>query len=138
MRSRFLFFVTVIFLVASCKKNNDAMVTPPPPPVTPVDSSGTLKSASSFPIGMAIDYTLFKNNLAYRNIVATEADQVTFGYQMKHGAIVRDDGSFDYSKSDELLNLAMGAGLQVYGHTLVWHQNQNGNYLRSLTVGNSS
>src|SRR5207245_2786264 len=101
-------------------------------------SSGTLKSASSFPIGMAIDYTLFKNNLAYRNIVATEADQVTFGYQMKHGAIVRDDGSFDYSKSDELLNLAMGAGLQVYGHTLVWHQNQNGNYLRSLTVGNSS
>jgi endo-1,4-beta-xylanase len=54
---------------------------------------------------------------------------------MKHGAIVKNDGSFDYSRADELLNLATAAGVQVYGHTLVWHANQNGDYLRSLIIG---
>lgn len=56
---------------------------------------------------------------------------------MKHGAIVKDDGSFDYSAADDLFNLVSSAGLEVYGHTLAWHENQNGNYLRSLTVGTS-
>src|SRR5829696_3877066 len=134
-----LFCVMIIFLwgTVSCKKDKDTGGTPvvPLPPVTPVaDTAGPLKSAAVFPIGIAIEYALFKNNAAYKNIVAREADQVTFGYQMKHGAIVKDDGSFDYSLADELLNLSTAAGLQVFGHTLVWHQNQNGNYLRSLTV----
>lgn len=132
MKFKFPFFLVAIGLsgITSCKKNND--VTPTPTPA--VDTTGPLKAVASFPIGIAIDYTLFKNNASYKNVVAREADQVTFGYEMKHGAIVKSDGSFDYSRADELLNLANAAGLQVYGHTLVWHQNQNGNYLRSLTV----
>ncbi|HUC80333.1 MAG TPA: endo-1,4-beta-xylanase, partial [Flavisolibacter sp.] len=60
-----------------------------------------------------------------------------FTYHMKHGAIVKDDGSADYSQADELTNSATAAGLEVFGHTLVWHENQNGNYLRSLTIGTS-
>lgn len=103
------------------------------------DTVGTLKSAanSGFPFGLAIEYGLFKQNQAYAAVVKREASVVTFGYQMKHGAIVKDDGSFDFSSADELLALCNNAGLEVYGHTLVWHQNQNGNYLRSLTVGNT-
>ncbi|MGZ5286540.1 MAG: endo-1,4-beta-xylanase, partial [Flavisolibacter sp.] len=64
-----------------------------------------------------------------------EADQVSFTYHMKHGAIVKDDGSFDFTRADEMVNLSVAAGLKVLGHTLAWHQNQNGNYLRSLTMG---
>jgi endo-1,4-beta-xylanase len=103
------------------------------------DTVGTLKSAanSGFPFGLAIEYALFKQNQAYAGIVKREASVVTFGYQMKHGAIVKDDGSFDFSSADELLALCNNAGLEVYGHTLVWHQNQNGNYLRSLTTGST-
>ncbi|MGZ3852706.1 MAG: endo-1,4-beta-xylanase, partial [Flavisolibacter sp.] len=112
-----LLFLTVL---ASCKKDPVRSSTPPPPP-PPVDTPTTLKAAASFPIGFAINYGLFKNNASYRTVVTREADQVTFGYEMKHGAIVKDDGSFDYSIADELLNLATAAGLQVYGHTLVWH-----------------
>jgi endo-1,4-beta-xylanase len=128
-----------LLAITSCKKDPGASPTPTPTPPT-VDTPATLKAAASFPIGIAIEYALFKNNSVYKNVVTREADQVTFGYQMKHGAIVKDDGSFDYSTADELLNLSTAAGLQVYGHTLVWHQNQNGNYLRSLTVdaGSSS
>ena len=124
--------------VASCKKSD---VAPPPPPPTGGGNTGgadtvtILKNATTLPIGIAIDYSLFRNNATYRNVVIREADQVTFAYHMKHGAIVKDDGSFDYTQTDELFNLAATAGLEVYGHTLAWHENQNGNYLRSLTVG---
>jgi len=130
------FIVTLFFIIISCKKDSGNSTTPdpPPPPLPAVDTPKTLKDAASFPIGIAIEYALFRNNAAYKNVVTREADQVTFGYQMKHGAIVKDDGSFDYSLADELLNLSTAAGLQVFGHTLAWHQNQNGNYLRSLTV----
>ncbi|NCI45734.1 endo-1,4-beta-xylanase [Sediminibacterium soli] len=103
------------------------------------DTVGTLKSVANagFPFGLAIEYALFKQNEAYANLVKREASVVTFGYQMKHGAIVKDDGSFNFSGADELLTLCSNAGLEVYGHTLAWHQNQNGNYLRSLTTGGS-
>ncbi|MGZ8538280.1 MAG: endo-1,4-beta-xylanase, partial [Flavisolibacter sp.] len=140
--NRTIFFLTVVTLMAtiSCKKDKDSPVTPtPPPPPPPVtDTAGPLKNFAAFPIGMAIGYTPFRNNAAYRNIVSREADQVTFDYQMKHGAIVKDDGSFDFSASDEMVNLSEAAGLKVFGHTLVWHSNQNGNHLRSLTTGNGN
>jgi endo-1,4-beta-xylanase len=123
---------------ASCKKaNTGEPLSPSPTPTNggTTDTATILKNASSVPIGIAIDYSLFKNNATYRNVVIREADQVTFGYHMKHGAIVKDNGSFDYTQADELFSLATSAGLEVYGHTLAWHENQNGNYLRSLTVG---
>ena len=129
--------------MSACKKNTEQPTNNPPPPPPPVvsDTAGTLKAKANFTVGMAIGYNPLKNILSYRNTVAREVDQVTFDYQMKHGAIVRDDGSFDFSRTDEMVNLATAAGLEVFGHTLVWHQNQNGNYLRSLTVsggGNST
>src|SRR5439155_17896683 len=118
MRSRpFVLLIAASFLaLTACKKNKDASPTPTP---TPTPSGDTiLKAVASFPIGIAIDYSLFKNNASYRNIVSREADQVTFGYAMKHGAIVKDDGSYDYSTADELLNLTNAARLQQSGHTL--------------------
>jgi len=131
----------LFFGAVSCKKNGAETNTPPaqnsPVGATNTDTATILKNATTLPIGIAIDYSLFKNNATYRNIVIREADNVTFGYHMKHGAIVKDDGSFDYSAADDLFNLVSSAGLEVYGHTLTWHENQNGNYLRSLTVGTS-
>jgi endo-1,4-beta-xylanase len=144
MKYRFFILLIAIVMTAitSCKKGNGGTPTPNPNPnpnPNPTPSGDTtLKAVASFPIGIAIEYDLFKNNASYRNVVVREADQVTFGYSMKHGAIVKNDGSFDYSKADELLNLATAAGLQVYGHTLVWHANQNGDYLRSLTIDNGT
>ena len=127
--------MTYLLCCVSCKKSDGVANPPPPGGGGSTDTATTLKSASSIPIGLAIDYALFKNSASYKNTVIREADQVTFGYHMKHGAIVKDDGSFDYNTADELFNLSTAAGLQVFGHTLVWHENQNGNYLRSLTVG---
>jgi endo-1,4-beta-xylanase len=101
------------------------------------DTTGALKAAASFPIGIAIDYTPFKNDAGYRATVAREAVSTTFGYQMKHGALVNSAGALDFTKADELYNLATTAGLQVFGHTLAWHQNQNAVYMSTITGGGS-
>lgn len=129
--------VITLSVLLSCKKSNDDPdpVPPPPPPPVTVDTVGPLKTTAGFPIGLAIEYDLFKNNATYRNLVVREADQVSFTYHMKHGSIVKDDGSFDFTIADEMVNLSVASGLKILGHTLAWHQNQNGNYLRSLAVG---
>ncbi|GAB4022899.1 hypothetical protein GCM10028808_71740 [Spirosoma migulaei] len=102
------------------------------------DTSGTLKSATSVPIGIAIDYTPFVNDAKYRGTIAREAKTVTFGYQMKHGALVQNNGTINFSQADQLYDLATAAGLDVFGHTLGWHTNQNATYLKTLTAGASS
>ncbi|HEX6849673.1 MAG TPA: endo-1,4-beta-xylanase [Chitinophagaceae bacterium] len=130
MRNKILLIVTTI-VFASCGKDPVAPPSPPAPPV-PTDTT-TLKQVASFPVGVAISYDLMKNNSSYSSLVKKEFDRVTFEYQMKHGANVKNDGSYDFSRADELVGIIQAAGMDVYGHTLVWHQNNNGNYLRSLT-----
>ncbi len=65
--------------------------------------------------------------LANRNF-----DEIVLGYEMKHGAIVKADGSLDLAKVSSLLQTAGESGMQVYGHTLMWHANQNAAYLKGL------
>ena len=133
MKYTYIIPAAFALLIASCKKDVPGSLNTG----NFIDSVGTLKEVASFPIGIAIDYTPFMNDAKYLQAVSREADNVTFGYQMKHGALVKDDGSINFTKSDELLNKATVAGLEVFGHTLGWHQNQNGTYLRSLTGGSA-
>ncbi len=122
--------------ITSCKKNIEKVSLPAV--AFDTATTGPLKNGASFHVGLAIDYTQYKNDAGTAGLVNREAGNVTFGYQMKHGAIVQNDGSMDFSKTDELVNLATAAGLWIYGHTLTWHQNQNGDYLRSLAFVQAS
>jgi endo-1,4-beta-xylanase len=123
----------------SCKKKKDIVVTPPGSTGYDTTGTGPLKSGASFYVGLAIDYNQYKNDATYAATVHKEANNVTLGYQQKHGAIVKNDGSFDFTRTDEMVNQASADGLWVFGHTLTWHQNQNGDYLRSLaTVAGST
>lgn len=124
-----------VFMVVSCSKN--ATQAPPPAPPSQPETT-TLKQAASYPVGVAISYDLMKNNTNYASLIRQQFDRVTFEYQMKHGANVKNDGSYDFSRTDELVNLIQAEGLDVYGHTLVWHQNNNGAYLRSLSSSTGS
>jgi endo-1,4-beta-xylanase len=98
-----------------------------------------LKDASSIPVGVGADYDAMKNNSSYSSLVKAQFDRVTATYQMKHGANVKSDGSYDFSKTDDFVTIAQAAGLLIHGHTLVWHQNNNTAYLKSLaaTTGNN-
>ncbi len=102
-------------------------------PVT--DTEVVLKAVAEFPIGMAVNYAAFLNDAAYREIVAREANSTTFEYSMKHGALVKDNGTLDFSSADALYEAATAADLEVFGHTLAWHTNQNANYLNSVVGG---
>lgn len=100
--------------------------------LAPLDTTGSLKAAADFPVGVGINADLMLNNSTYASTVRNQFDEVTFEYSMKQAPIVQADGSFDYSSAGNLLQSSGEAGVDVYGHTLIWHQNNNGDYLRSL------
>ncbi|HET6765984.1 MAG TPA: endo-1,4-beta-xylanase [Chitinophagaceae bacterium] len=130
MKNNILFSILLLTTgLVSCSKKN----TPTPPATPPVVPESTLKDAASYTIGVGVSYDLLKNNTSYSGLVKAQFERITPEYQMKHGANVKNDGSFDFVRTDDLINtLAVANGLSVYGHTLVWHQNNNGSYLRSL------
>lgn len=96
------------------------------------DSTLTLKSAAQYPLGVGVDYTLLTTSSSYAAVVKAQFNSVTAGYVMKHGAIVQADGSYNFAYADNFVNTCSQAGQAIYGHTLCWYQNNNGNYLRAL------
>ncbi len=112
--------------VTGCQKSVDE------PKAATTDSAATLHEVAPFPLGVAVNYDSIMTDGMYVNTVFSQFNNVTFGYNMKHGAIVQSNGSYNFSKADAMVAKVTGAGLGVYGHTLCWHENNNGNYLRSL------
>jgi endo-1,4-beta-xylanase len=66
------------------------------------------------------------------SVVHQNFDEVVAGYIMKHGPMVGSDGSIDFTTADAFVEKAKEAGLSVFGHTLMWHQNQDASYLNGL------
>ena len=125
--------ISLLGIGLGCKKTDVTIVEPVPAPVPiPVVPDGVLKDAVAFPIGTAIELSRMKSNSAYAAIVKAEFDMVTFGNEMKNNFIVSNNGTFDYSRADELFNIATAAGLSVYGHTLAWHSQQAAAYYKSF------
>ncbi len=91
-----------------------------------------LKSYSDMRLGVGISASLYGGDDAYTQLTNENFDDVTIGYAMKHGPMVKGDGSIDFSTIDAFLAKTKEAGLTLYGHTLVWHQNQNASYLNSI------
>jgi len=88
-----------------------------------------LKDAADFPVGAAVSST-FITDAGYSGAAKRDFDAVTFEYLMKHGAIVQDNGAMNFTNTDALVT-AIGAQ-DIFGHTLIWHQNQNATYLKNF------
>ncbi len=82
---------------------------------------GTGVNAGEFIKGEGV-YQLTKSNF----------DMVTAGNAMKYASCVNDKGEMDFGTVRDFVSAADAAGLQVYGHTLCWHSQQNVKYLNSL------
>jgi len=95
------------------------------------ETATALKDAADFPIGAAIGYTPMMGDAKYAEAVKRDFDAVTFEYHMKHGAIVQNDGSLNFTNTDALV--ASVGSMGVFGHVLGWHQNQNAGYLKSYS-----
>ncbi|MGZ3756812.1 MAG: endo-1,4-beta-xylanase [Mucilaginibacter sp.] len=138
---RYLCAVTAaaLFFISCSKKNDNSNPTPTPTPTpTTIDTSTLKGSAAGMFFGMAITYNTMNTNAAYASTVKGQANQVTFGNEMKYASIVQNDGSLNFTTADALYTLCNNAGLQVFGHNLCWHTQQNTNYLNTLITGTTT
>ncbi|MBD0724425.1 hypothetical protein B6A10_04465 [Flavobacterium sp. L1I52] len=86
----------------------------------------------NFKLGLGMSLSDYVNkNVMYR-LANRNFDEITLGYEMKHGAIVQADGSLNLDNVNKLLKTAQEANVSVFGHTLCWHANQNATYLNKL------
>lgn len=97
-----------------------------------IDRYDALKTYADYVLGVGIILDLYMNDENYRSIVNENFDEVTLGYAMKHGAMVNAEGEINFDPIDAFIAQTNEAGIDVYGHTLVWHANQNASYLNSL------
>lgn len=88
--------------------------------------------APDFLLGAGIDDVFYMTDEQWRNIVNENFEDVTVGYAMKHGPMVRDNGTLNFGPMDAFVARTKAAGLSIYGHTLAWHSNQNATYLNGL------
>lgn len=91
-----------------------------------------LKDYAPFSIGAGIDFSLYTGDAVYRDLVHANFQEVTPGNELKHRFMVGADGQLNFEPVDGVIDQLTQAGLKIYGHTLVWHQNQNASYLNSL------
>lgn len=85
-----------------------------------------------FRLGAGVTVSDYINQgLTYRAI-NSNFDRVTAGNAMKYGSVVKDDGSMDFGQVVQFVGAAKAAGTEIYGHTLVWHAQQNKKYLESI------
>lgn len=129
----------ITLLVNACKKDSPASQqnTGSTTHTGTVSDTATLRatalSTGSFPnLGFAVLYGTMSTNAAYAATVKQNANYVTFGNELKNGSIVQNDGTYNYTTADALYNICANNGLQVFGHTLCWYQQQNATYLNGL------
>jgi len=103
-----------------------------------IDSYPALKSFidrsahPQFKLGMALSLNPYANQEVIYRLANRNFDEIVLGYEMKHGAVVKSDGTSYLDDVKRLIETAKTAGTHVYGHTLCWHANQNAEYLNRL------
>ncbi|MEM1254419.1 MAG: endo-1,4-beta-xylanase [Cyanobacteria bacterium P01_H01_bin.21] len=103
----------------------------------------TLRSAAdrqNVVIGTAVKSNRLRGDSRYRETIAREFNSITAEYEMKFRFLQPENGRFDFSRSDEIVNFATQNNMDVRGHTLVWHIDvpgwlENGNWSRQELLG---
>ena len=90
-----------------------------------------LNAYATFKLGAGIDFNLYVNDATYRDLVNRNFDDVSAGNEMKQSALMKNDGTMDFSRVDPVVAALQQSGLSIYGHTLVWHRQQQAAYLNS-------
>lgn len=128
--------------LSACTKNPQpaheppVVVKPDDPVEQVIDYSkanlGELAARQGIKLGAAFTYWEYRNNAPVGEILTREFKAVTFGNEMKHDAIVKADGSMDFSTADQMVQWARSAGTELFGHVLGWHSQQQTAYLNKV------
>ena len=91
------------------------------PASTPLEEMPGLKTVASYPVGVALQ----ARHLTSRNhtrVAEHVFSSLTAEYEMKMEPLFTGPNTFAWDGADALVNYAEAQGMQVHGHTLVWHQ----------------
>ena len=91
-----------------------------------------LTKYTDFKLGVGIDFNTYKTNEAYKNIVNQNFTGITPGNEMKQASIMNTKGQLNFTSVDDGVTQLQSAGLAIWGHTLVWHTQQQATYINSL------
>jgi len=72
-------------------------------------------------VGAAVSAARLTDEPGYAETVAAQFNQITCENEMKWEAIEPEPGVFDFTRADAIVAFARDNGMQVRGHTLVWH-----------------
>jgi endo-1,4-beta-xylanase len=89
-------------------------------------------SSPNFKLGAGVSVSEFNKRATEYSMITSNFNEVVAGWEMKHGAVVQADGTLNLTNVAAFISTAKEAGLDVYGHTLTWHANQNAAYLNKL------
>lgn len=99
---------------------------------SPLKSYVDRAASPNFTLGSGITVSEFLQHGLVYSLATSNFDIVTAGNAMKYASVVADDGSMNFSTISEFVELARKGGIDIYGHTLCWHSQQNKNYLDGL------
>ena len=85
----------------------------------------------TFKLGAGADIGTYNSKGSMFGLANSNFQELTAGYGMKHGAVVQSDGSLSVEAVETFIENTQAEGLTIYGHTLVWHANQNAEFLNS-------
>ena len=82
-------------------------------------------------VGIGAGADLYISDPAYKQVIDENFQMITTGNAMKHAAVVRNNGTLDFTTIDAFFD-AIPADMKVLGHTFLWHTQQRQAYLKSL------
>lgn len=83
-----------------------------------------LAASRGIELGVAVAVDPLRDDPAYRDLVADHYTSVTAENTMKWEHVQPERGRFDWSGPDTVVDFAVENGLDVRGHTLLWHNQQ--------------
>jgi endo-1,4-beta-xylanase len=120
-----LLFATACVVLGACGGRKSPVS--PDPPQSPGGIAGTqvdpLRDAARISgklVGAAVQSSFLADG-RYSAVLARHFNYLTAEYEMKWDAIERSQGSRDFSGGDAIVGFGLASGMQIKGHTLVWH-----------------
>lgn len=86
----------------------------------------------NFKLGGATIVDTYMSQDLTRGMINSNFSETVAGNAMKMASCVDGNGNMNFSNVTRFVNAVTSAGLDVYGHTLAWHAQQPGTWLRKL------